>query len=40
MQNDIAELKGDVSAIRKDISILQQITASNWSDIIEMKKAN
>ena len=37
MSFDIAEIKGEVSAIRKDLSAVEIITAKNWSDINYLK---
>lgn len=37
MGNDIAHIKGDVEAIRKDVSNVELITASNWADISKLK---
>lgn len=38
LENDIAHLTGDVKAIKKDLSIVENVTAKNWNDIIEIKK--
>lgn len=37
MANDISHIKGDVEAIRKDISNVEIITSSNWNDIAKLK---
>ena len=37
MMIDIAETKGEVKAIRKDLSAIELITANNWSDIVKLK---
>lgn len=37
MSLDIAEIKGEVKAIRKDLSAVEVITANNWSDLAKIK---
>lgn len=37
MAFNIAELSGEVKAIRKDLLNIEMITASNWSDIARLK---
>jgi hypothetical protein len=37
MMIDIVETKGDVKAIRKDLSAVELVTANNWSDIVKLK---
>ena len=37
MDNDIVHIKGDVEALRKDISNVEIITSSNWNDIAKLK---
>lgn len=37
MANDIAYIKGDIQALRKDISNVEIITSSNWNDIAKLK---
>ncbi|MBZ9686794.1 hypothetical protein G9F72_010705 [Clostridium estertheticum] len=37
MTNDISHIKGNVEAIRKDISNVEIITSSNWNDIAKLK---
>jgi septal ring factor EnvC (AmiA/AmiB activator) len=37
MANDIAHIKGDVEALRKDITNVEIITSSNWNDIAKLK---
>ena len=37
MSNDVIHIKGNVEALRKDISNVEVITASNWSDIAKLK---
>jgi len=39
MAFDIAEISGEVKAIRKDLVNVELITASNWSDIARLKSA-
>jgi len=34
---DIAEISGEVKSMRKDLSNVELITASNWSDIVRLK---
>jgi len=34
---EVAEIKGEVIAIRKDLSAVEVITAKNWSDINHLK---
>ncbi|WP_407313803.1 MbeD/MobD family mobilization/exclusion protein [Desulfosporosinus sp. SB140] len=34
---DIAEIHGEVRAIRKDLSTVELVTANNWSDIAKLK---
>jgi chromosome segregation ATPase len=34
---EVAEVKGEVKGIRKDLSNVELITASNWSDIVKLK---
>ena len=38
MMHDIAEIKGDVVSIKKDILLIEEVTAKNWSDINQIKK--
>lgn len=38
MMHDIAEIKGDIVSIKKDILLLEEVTAKNWSDISQMRK--
>ncbi|CCJ34291.1 hypothetical protein CAAU_2207 [Caloramator australicus RC3] len=35
---DVAEMAADVKAIRKDFSLVEEITAKNWYEIIQIKK--
>lgn len=35
---DVAEIAADVKAIRKDFSLVEEITAKNWNEIIQIKK--
>ncbi|WDU84532.1 hypothetical protein PWK10_09525 [Caloramator sp. Dgby_cultured_2] len=35
---DVAEMAADVKAIRKDFSLVEEITAKNWNEIIQIKK--
>lgn len=37
MANDIIHIKGDVEAIKKDLSRVEEATASNWVDIARLK---
>ncbi|MCB2289590.1 hypothetical protein LGK97_07390 [Clostridium sp. CS001] len=37
LKHEVAEIKGDVKGIRKDLSNVELITASNWSDIVKLK---
>ena len=39
MANDIIHIKGDVEAIKKDLSRVEEATASNWVDIARLKAA-
>ena len=39
MGNTIDHIKGDIEAIRKDISNVEIITSSNWSDLAKLKAA-
>ncbi|MBB6624667.1 hypothetical protein [Clostridium gasigenes] len=39
MSNDIAQIKGDVSAIKKDLLQVEMVTANNWADITNLKAA-
>jgi len=35
--NDVVHMKGDIEALRKDISNVEIITSSNWTDIAKLK---
>ena len=37
MANDINHIKGDVEALRKDISTVEIVTANNYADISKLK---
>lgn len=37
MMNDIAYVKGDVAALRRDITNVEIITSSNWGEIARLK---
>lgn len=37
MGNEIAHIKGNVEAIRKDLNIVESVTAKNWADIANLK---
>jgi hypothetical protein len=37
MANDINHIKGDVEALRKDISTVEIVTANNYADIAKLK---
>lgn len=39
MMNDIAQMKGDIVGIRKDLSLVEMVSANNWSDISRLKAA-
>ncbi|MBU3090146.1 hypothetical protein KPL42_16865 [Clostridium gasigenes] len=39
MSNDIAQIKGDVTAIKKDLLQVEMVTANNWADITNLKAA-
>lgn len=39
MAFNLAELSGEIKAIRKDVSNVEIITASNWSDLAKLKSA-
>lgn len=46
MANDIAHMQGDIKSIQKDtdsiekaLSVIEEVTAKNWTDINKMKKA-
>ncbi len=34
---EVAEIKGDVKSIKKDLSVVETITAKNWGDIVAIK---
>ncbi len=36
---DVAYIKGDVEKIKKDLSVVEKVTAKNWTDINELKEA-
>ncbi|WP_242866802.1 hypothetical protein [Abyssisolibacter fermentans] len=40
MMHDIAEVKCDVTAIKKDLYRVEEATANNWADIAKLKKIN
>jgi len=35
--NDMAHIKGDVEAIRKDLTNVEIITSSNWNELAKLK---
>jgi septal ring factor EnvC (AmiA/AmiB activator) len=37
MSNDIVHIKGDVEALRKDISTVEIVTANNYAEIAKLK---
>lgn len=37
LKHEVAEVKGEVKGIRKDLGNVELITASNWSDIVKLK---
>ncbi|WP_129597255.1 hypothetical protein [Anaerophilus nitritogenes] len=37
LKHEVAEINGEVKNIRKDLSNVELITASNWSDIAKLK---
>lgn len=37
MAIDLAHIKGDVEALRKDVTNVEIITSSNWNDIAKLK---
>lgn len=38
MMNDIAHIKGDIEAIKKDLFVVEEVTAKNWADINSLKR--
>lgn len=40
LQHEVAEVKGDIKRVQKDIAMVEEVTANNWSDIARMKKSN
>ena len=39
MSNDIAHMQGDITSIKNVVTIVEEVTAQNWNDIIKLKKA-
>ncbi len=37
LKHEVIQIKGEVQGIRKDLSNVELITASNWSDIAKLK---
>gem|GEM_PF-6989229 len=37
---DLAEIKNDVQAVKKDLSLIELVTANNWGDIAKLKIQN
>ncbi len=37
MKHEVVEINGEIKAIRKDLSNVEVIKASNWSDIAKLK---
>lgn len=36
--NDIAHIKGGIEAIKKDLFVVEEVTAKNWADINSLKR--
>ncbi|WP_461205616.1 hypothetical protein [Clostridium sp. DL1XJH146] len=39
MANDIVHIKGEIEALRKDLSTVEIVTANNYADIAKLKAA-
>lgn len=39
MMNEIAQIKGDIVGIKKDLNLVEAVTANNWSNITLLKAA-
>lgn len=39
LQHEMAEVKGDIKAVKKDMSRVEEATAHNWVDIAKLKAA-
>ncbi|WP_071064164.1 hypothetical protein [Andreesenia angusta] len=37
LKHEVAETKGEVKSLRKDLNAVELITANNWSDIVRLK---
>jgi chromosome segregation ATPase len=37
LKHEVSEIKGEIKAVRKDLSNVEAITASNWSDLAKLK---
>lgn len=37
MEMDITHIKGSIESVKKDLSIVESVTAKNWSDITNLK---
>ncbi|MFD3157887.1 hypothetical protein ACFIJ5_13615 [Haloimpatiens sp. FM7330] len=37
LKHEVAEIKGEVKSIRKDLSQVEIVTANNWADIAKLK---
>jgi chromosome segregation ATPase len=37
LKHEVSEIKGEIKAVRKDLSNVEVITASNWSDLAKLK---
>ncbi|MCB2290920.1 hypothetical protein LGK97_14325 [Clostridium sp. CS001] len=37
MSNDISHIKGNIEALRKDVSTVEIVTANNYADIAKLK---
>ena len=37
MAHDIAEIKGEVASIRKDLVLVESVTSKNWNEITQLK---
>ena len=39
LSHDVAEVQGEVKALRKDLILVERVAASNWSDILDLKSS-
>ncbi|HEY8889988.1 MAG TPA: hypothetical protein VIM70_07010 [Clostridium sp.] len=37
LKHEVAEIKGEIKSMRKDMSSVEIITANNWADIAKLK---